>query len=77
MPTPAPPTAPILSPQWAKYFQDTLFIPDMWRGTRFDFFTLLATNNGASRKVVSRLVSREALYYWDSWQQKNPSLVGP
>ena len=77
LPTPAPATGPILSPQWAKYYEGFIFVPNLWRGAITDFFTWLATNNGATRKLSGRLVTRDGLNAWQAWSQQFPQLVAP
>ena len=59
LPTPAAATAPVISPQWAHFVfvgaePGAVFVPDLWRGATPDFFTWLATNNGAARPLAAR-----------------------
>jgi hypothetical protein len=66
LPPPAPDTAPIFSPQWA-HLQIAVFVPDLWRGSIHDFFTWLASNNGAERKVRGLFVDGKLSNAWRSW----------
>jgi hypothetical protein len=75
-PTHAPDTSPIISPQWAKYVEPTIFVPDLWRGSFPEFLTWLATNNGAFRPLESRIRIHTALYNgFEEWARHNPDLV--
>jgi hypothetical protein len=79
LPAPAPDTAPVLSPQWAKVIGSgpMVEVPDLkWRGNADAFFTWLATNNGATRKLEKAIGLNAALYNsFDSWARNNPDLV--
>jgi hypothetical protein len=44
-----PPTGE--GPQWAHIHDNSIYVPDMWRGTVMDFFTWLATSTGTTRKL--------------------------
>jgi hypothetical protein len=72
---PAPDTAPVLSPQWAKYAQPAVFVPDLLRASLHDFLTWLATNNGARRPIGSMLgLSIPLLNGFNQWALDNPAL---
>jgi hypothetical protein len=76
LPTAAPDTSPILSPQWVEYIAPTIFVPDLWRGSFAEWLTWLATNNGAKRPLEGRFRIATDLYNgWQAWAQANPSLV--
>jgi hypothetical protein len=69
-------TAPVISPQWAESTQGGVIVPDMWRGSLYDFFTWLATNNGAARRLRAKFTLSEAdMSAWANWAARNPSLV--
>jgi hypothetical protein len=69
-------TAPILSPQWCKWYEPTMFVPDMLRATLPDFLTWLATNNGARRPLQARFgVNPALLNGFATWANANPDLV--
>jgi hypothetical protein len=70
----APPnTGAVKSPQWAYIVtDDAVFVPDGWRGTIAEFFTWLATNNGASRRVTANLTFPALLNIWNIWAHANP-----
>ncbi len=65
-------TAPVVSPQWAQYFEGTVFVPDTWRGGLAEFFTHIATNNGAQRKVYAKFYNGELAQAWRQWASGNP-----
>jgi len=68
LPTPAPDTAPVSSPQWGALAA--------WRGSFADFLDWLATNNGASRRLESRLgISAAAANTFLDWSRRNPDRV--
>jgi hypothetical protein len=72
----APSTPPILSPQWAQYIVPNVFVPDLWRGTTQEFFTWLATNNGANRLIGSCLLVDNSLQQaYSQWAHDNPTLA--
>lgn len=71
-----PPTLPVLSPQWTQYVAPNVFVPDLWRGTTQQFFTWLATNNGARRPLGSFLLVDASLQMeFSKWAHENPALV--
>lgn len=71
-----PATAAVVSPQWANYVEPNVFVPDIWRGTIHEFFTWLATNNGAHRPLGSRLLSEVSLQHaFSNWAAGNPELA--
>jgi hypothetical protein len=63
-------TSPTISPQWAVCEGErAVFVPDLWRGSIADFFTWLATNGGASRKLEKRFgVSTALCNGFDTWR---------
>jgi hypothetical protein len=77
LPAPAPDTSQIVSPQWAKYLGGSMIeVPNLWRGVCWDFFTWLATNNGAQRQLDKRLGLSSTLYnVFDDWGRANPGLI--
>jgi hypothetical protein len=72
LPPAAPATDPILSPVWAQYSNGTVFVPDLWRGALAAFFTHIATNNGAQRKVYANFYTSELASAWRQWAGGNP-----
>ena len=54
LPLPAADTSPILSPQWAKYYEGFIFVPNLWRGAIYDFLTLLATTTARPASSAAR-----------------------
>jgi hypothetical protein len=79
LPRTAPDTRPILSPQWAEFVGGpAIFVPSMWRGSINNFFTWLATNNGAHRQLAKGFGISSGLYNaFDNWARRNPDLVLP
>jgi hypothetical protein len=76
MPVPAPDTSPILSPQWAKFKDPAILVPDMLRAALPDFLTWLACNNGAQRPIISQIALHSALFNgYNDWAAANPSLT--
>ena len=73
----APVTSPIISPQWCLFREPAVvFVPDLTRLTLHDFFTALATNNGANRKLQRRFALSDALHTrFGAWASVNPGLV--
>lgn len=73
----APTTLPILSPQWCLFREPSaVFVPDLTRLTLHEFFTALATNNGANRKLQRRFALSDALHIgFGSWAASNPGMV--
>jgi hypothetical protein len=53
---------------------DAVYVPDLWRGTIPDFFTWLATNNGAQRKVRANFKDSRLQYALQLWSTQNPAL---
>jgi hypothetical protein len=71
-----PITEPIVTPNWAVGFIDTIYVPDIFRGSPLEFYTWLATNNGAQRKVGGANLRNEQLVNtFDQWSRQNPNLV--
>lgn len=75
MPADAPATDPILSPTWAQYVNGMLFVPDMWRGGPAEFFTLVAGNNGATRKVYANFYTPALASAFNQWAQTHPAAL--
>jgi hypothetical protein len=77
LPVPAPITDPIQSPQWAKFADPIVLIPD---GARFkvdEFFWWLATNGGARRPLAANFALSEGLHTaFIMWTEIHPDLVG-
>jgi hypothetical protein len=88
LPTLAPDTAPVLSPQWgaivgpggvfAGYPVNPPVLlpggPGAWRGPFEDFLDWLATNNGAQRRLESRLsISAAAINSFNRWAGLHPT----
>ena len=72
-----PNTGAIKSPEWAYVVsEDAVYVPDTWRGTLAEFFTWLATNNGANRKVSTWFTFPRVANAWNIWARENPDLVG-
>jgi hypothetical protein len=72
----APETAPVISPQWAKFADPIIFVPDIARLTLGDFLTWLATNNGARRPIGSMLgLSRPLFNGYADWAAQHPDLT--
>lgn len=73
----APDTPPILSPQWCLFREpSSVFVPDLARVELDDFFTKLATNNGATRKLQRRFALSNTLHVrFGAWASVNPGLV--
>ena len=85
-PTPPPNTGAIQSPPWALsygalisqhgHLVAVVATPDdSFIGTLPDFFTWLATNNGATRKLSARLGLPTMVNIWNLWARDNPDLV--
>jgi hypothetical protein len=69
-------TAPILSPQWAGFDDPAIIVENLWRGNVSDFFTWLATNNGAHRPLQARFVIDAGLVNgFDTWAGLHPDLT--
>ena len=49
-----PPLSPGM-PQWAHIHDDSVYVPDMWRGTVMDFFTWLATAGESGHEAARQL----------------------
>ena len=72
LPGAGPATDPVMSPAWAQYTEGTVFVPDMWRGSVAEFFTLVATNNDAQRKVYAKFYTPNLAMLWNQWAMGNP-----
>jgi len=67
-----PPSSSLGSPQWAHIHADSLYVPDMWRGTVLDFFTWLATAGGANRKLRGNFRHPSLQSAMNNWSQNYP-----
>jgi hypothetical protein len=76
-PPAAPETSPIISPSWASVaVSGIVYVPDTWRGRLEDFFTWLATNNGAQRKVIGKGISAQKIREtYRIWASNHPDLA--
>jgi hypothetical protein len=91
LPAPAPDTSPIISPRWA-YLETRgstvagvienpwVCLPGplttAWRGSMTEFLDFLATNNGAVRKLESKLaLSRAAYNTFLEWSRSHLDLI--
>ena len=72
---PAVDTTPVASPQWVLVHGNSVLVPDLWRGQIDDFFTWLATNNGATRQIRGNFLEATPLNAFAAWAQDNPTLV--
>ena len=68
-------SSPVRSPQWAGLHEDRVDVPELWRGKLPDFFTWLATNNGAERRLHSNFESLTVSNIFDQWATQNPDLA--
>jgi hypothetical protein len=75
LPPVAPETGPIISPQWAAVQGSFVTVADRWRGDLDQFFSWLATNNGARRRLRSNFLSELAGTRWVAWASRYPALV--
>jgi hypothetical protein len=75
LPAAAPATDPILSPLWGQYVGGMVFVPDMWRGPVAAFFTAVASNNGATRKVYANFFTPELASAFQQWARTNPAAL--
>jgi hypothetical protein len=75
MPPVPPVTAPVLSPQWVHVHPDMILVPNIWRGSYQEFFTWLATNNGAARKLYAEFVHPTLIAEWQTWSRLWPALA--
>jgi hypothetical protein len=78
---PLPPdTSPIVSPQWAKYLDGNaaIQVQNQWTGPLYEFFTWLATNNGATRQLAGQFSHSASLMNgFSDWARGHPDLVYP
>ena len=65
----------IASPQWGEFVDPYIAIPDQARMEFSEFLTWLATNNGASRKLGSGLLSPALANHYQQWAALNPDLA--
>ena len=77
MPPAAPANGAIISPQWVHQVDDDVYVPDAWRGSVVEFFTWLATNNGAQRKVRGNFRTSRLKGAMDVWSANNQALFNP
>jgi len=70
-------TAPLESPQWVTSWYGGIIAPDLWRGSLDDFFTWLATANGANRRLRGNFMSPAVANAWQVWADRNPERVWP
>ena len=69
----APPvTDPVRSPAWIVREGNTMFAPDIARGTYNEMFQLLATNNGANRPIYAKFADYDLAIAWNQWSRDNP-----
>ena len=71
---PAPDTTPIFSPQWAARDAWEFLVPDIARGAPGDFFTFLATNNGARRPIFANFSDSGLISDFNAWGRAHPAL---
>jgi hypothetical protein len=72
----SPDTAPIASPQWGKYDDPVVFLPDTGRLGLSEFLTWLATNNGAARRIGSMVALSKSLSDgYQQWAGMHPDLA--
>jgi hypothetical protein len=74
MPPVAPATGEVRSPLWGVRDEQVMKVPDMWRGTIAEFFTFIATNNGAERKIFADFSDIGLQVEFNSWVTANPNL---
>lgn len=75
MPPKAGDTGDVKSPLWAVRDEQIMKIPDMWRGSVAEFFTFLATNNGATRKLFADFSDVGLRHEFDAWSAGNPGIA--
>jgi hypothetical protein len=75
---PPPSTGAVKSPQWALAItDDAVYVPNEdWRGTAAQFFTWLATNNGANRTVTGHFTIPILANAYTQWARTWPDLAG-
>ena len=72
----APDSAPVVSPQWGKYDEPVIFLPDTGRLELAEFLTWLATNNGANRRIGSMVaLSKSLANGLQQWGTMHPDLA--
>jgi hypothetical protein len=74
MPPAAPNTGEVRSPLWGVRDEQVMKVPDMWRGSLSEFFTFIATNNGASRKLFADFSDIGLAQAFNTWVTANPGL---
>jgi hypothetical protein len=74
MPPKAGDTGDVKSPLWAVRDEQVMKVPDMWRGTINEFFTFIATNNGATRKLFADFSDIGLASEFNAWVSRNPGL---
>jgi hypothetical protein len=76
LPSRAPDTAPIDSPQWAELMPNNkVLVPGGWAGNLSDFFGWVATDGGASRLITAEFITPRAANAWRAWASVNRELV--
>jgi hypothetical protein len=76
LPTAAPDTAPVQSPQWALVLTSgTVYVPDQVRLPLAQFFDWLASNGGARRQLRGVFSQNFLVATWNDWAAKNPGAV--
>jgi hypothetical protein len=78
MPADAPPdTAPVLSPRWVEVVHPyhVILVPNIRRSSYGDFFTWLATNNGASRQLYVNFAHPDLDGAFQLWAGRFPGLA--
>ncbi len=68
-----PPTYPNM-PQWAHIHDDSVYVPDMWRGSVMDFFTWLVTAGEVDAKLRGNFRHPSLKSAMNNWSQANPDL---
>jgi len=75
-PFPTPNTGQVVSPPWARVQSGLCSAPE-FRGSLADFFTFVATNNGAHRLLSGNFLHSNIDNTWKQWSQQNGDLVQP
>jgi hypothetical protein len=68
-----PPPSPGM-PQWAHIHDDSVYVPDMWRGTVMNFFTWLVTAGEKDMKLRGNFRHPSLISAMNNWSQSNPDL---
>jgi hypothetical protein len=67
LPPPPPPTAPVLSPAWVTVEGDGIKVGDLIHGPTRSFFSFLAMNNGAERKLYANFGNATLRHDFADW----------